>query len=77
MTVSPAIIPRKLAISGRFVISLQSVTGLTYSLKYTTNIITPLAAWNTLTSTPGTGGMLNLTNQIPSDPQRFYRVQIQ
>ena len=59
----------------KYTFSIQSVTGMAYYLEYTTNLAP--AVWDTLGSTPGTGGIVTLTNLNPTASQRFYRVRIQ
>jgi len=71
-------IPPKLTIAitpAKFTFSIQSVTGRTYYLEYTTNLAP--TSWSTLGSTPGTGGSVPLTDLNPASPKRFYRVRIQ
>lgn len=68
-TVSISTTPQK------FTFTVQSVAGRTYYLEYTTGLAP--ASWSTLDSTPGTGGLINLTDLNPTDTQRFYRIRIQ
>ena len=71
-----------LAISGSypagFTFSFLTVAdgSVMYYLECTTNL-PPLAGWNTIDSTPGTGALAGLSDPNPPDRQRFYRVRVQ
>lgn len=59
----------------RYTFSCQSVSGKTYYLECTTNLVP--TNWSTLGSTPGTGSPVSLTDLNPTSTQKFYRVRIQ
>ncbi len=59
----------------KYTFTIQSVTGRTYYLEFTPNVVP--TSWSTLGSTPGTGNPVTLTDLNPTSPRRFYRVRIQ
>jgi hypothetical protein len=69
-----ALPPITLTVSGtNFSVSLTSETGLNYTLQYTDDLAAP--NWTSiLPSTPGTGGIIHLSDPSPSPTARFYRV---
>ena len=72
-------IPPTVSIStspAKYTLSIQSITGRTYSLEYTTTL-TPPHSWTPLNSKPGTGGLISFTDPNPADPRRFYHIKIQ
>jgi hypothetical protein len=79
---TPAVSPPTLTISGSYPagFSFNFLTvadgGVIYYLECTTNL-PPLAGWNTIASTPGTGALAGLSDQNPPNRQRFYRLRIQ
>lgn len=58
-----------------FIFSFASQTGRTYSIQYTPSL-NPID-WQPLTSVPGTGATVSITNQNVTATQRFYRVETQ
>lgn len=80
MTVAPQDIPRRLKLSGSFpagfAVTLQSAPGTTAYLEYTTDL-TPTITWNPVTSTPGTGAAITLSDPNPGGLQRFYHIRVQ
>ena len=60
----------------QFVVNCPTISGQTYQLEYTTNLMAP--QW-TVVGTPfaGTDGIVAVTNNIGSTPQCFFRVQVQ
>jgi len=59
----------------KFTFSIQSVVGKTYYLEYTVNL--PTTSWLPVTSTPGTGNVVTLTDLNPASTHRFYHIRIQ
>lgn len=86
MTVEPPLAPLAhpptVAIAGSvaagFTLSCLSLANatITYYLECMTNLTLP-PGWATITSTPGTGGRITLSDPSPTDAQRFYRLRIQ
>lgn len=62
------------AAPGGATFSWESHAGLSYSVEYKTNLNQP--GWLTLTNLSGTGGLLSVTDENGTDPQRFYRLLI-
>ena len=59
----------------QFVVSWPTVTGQTYQLEYTTNLVAP--KWTSLgTPFAGTDGIVAVTNSISATPQCFFRVEV-
>ena len=59
----------------QFVVSWPTVTGQTYQLEYTTNLVAP--KWTSLgTPFAGTDGIVAVTNSISVTPQCFFRVEV-
>ena len=56
-----------------FSLSLPSQSGRAYALQFVNSLSD--TNWNSLPLVPGDGGMLLLTDPLPTDQQRFYRVQ--
>jgi alpha-tubulin suppressor-like RCC1 family protein len=59
--------------SNGFEMCLPSQSGHTYALEYKDSLSSP--DWNTLPLAAGNGGTLKLTDPVPANPQRFYRVR--
>jgi len=62
--------------NGQFSIQFTGQSGLTYQLQSTTNLSLP-STWQTDQSFYSTGGVISVAAPAPTDPMRFYRLQIQ
>ena len=56
-------------------VKFQSIAGLNYVLEYKVRLNDP--AWTPLSSVPGTGGFLTLSDPAATSPTRFYRVRVE
>jgi hypothetical protein len=56
--------------------SFQSQVGVLYQLEYTTDLSADPADWIPIDIEEGTGGILILEDDDPSDPARYYRIVI-
>ncbi len=74
------VIPPAMTVSGSvgagFTFAMESLTGLNYYLEYTTNL-NPTISWTPVTSKPGTGSTISMSDLNPSGQQRFYHIKIQ
>ena len=62
--------------SGVYVVSWPTISGQTYQLEYEDDLT--LNNWQPVgTPFPGVDGVVAITNNLPTSPQRFYRVQVQ
>jgi len=62
--------------SGIYVVSWPTISGQTYQLEYEDDLT--LNNWQPVgTPFPGVDGVVAITNNLPTSPQRFYRVQVQ
>ena len=60
-------------IGNEFVFSFQTQSNFTYAVQYLDSL--SQTNWTTLTTLPGTGAMVTVTNQSGTTRQKFYRVQ--
>jgi len=61
--------------SGQVRISFPSLNGLNYLLEYKDQLSD--ASWKVVSSAPGTGGTLTLSDLTATVPTRFYRVRVE
>jgi hypothetical protein len=58
----------------QYVVSVPTITGQTYQLEYTTDL---MSQWTPLgTPFAGTDGIVAVTNNIDATPQCFFRVEV-
>jgi uncharacterized delta-60 repeat protein len=78
----PVLPPPEVTISGSYAggLTFSFVTvadsSTIYYLEYTTNLVGS-ATWTTISSTPGTGAAVSLSDSNPSGPQCYYRLRVQ
>jgi hypothetical protein len=60
------------AVSGNFMVSIQSELGEAYTVSYANSLSSP--SWQTLTNITGNGSVITVTNSAPGVAQRFYRL---
>jgi hypothetical protein len=58
--------------AGGMTMKIQSVSGITYALEYTTNLTGD--AWMPADSVVGNGGEVDLDDADPADVMRYYRI---
>ncbi|HMP90466.1 MAG TPA: hypothetical protein PJ991_09700 [Kiritimatiellia bacterium] len=63
-----------LLLGGETSVSFTSETGVNYSLQYTTDLTANPVVWTEVDGQAGTGGVITLSDDDPSDPTRVYRV---
>jgi hypothetical protein len=58
--------------SGRFTVTVPTQSGAVYVLQYKNSLSD--SSWTSLPLVPGTGGLVQLTDQAATNSQRFYRI---